>query len=138
MRSRFVQVVIDLWLHRPSKANSFVFVFVYSCESQLASLRRICIAMSLPQIFQKHMFQLIFEYFFVDIHHRLRPRRGLGRLGSLEGKKRRGFLHTLFSRFFANLDSLRITGLTICCTARAKQTVLYLFLYIIVNPNKHR
>ena len=24
------------------------------------------------------------------------------------------------------------------CTARAKQTVLYVFLYIIVNPRKHR
>ena len=79
--------------------------------------------------FQKTHVLAHFWVFFVDIHHRLRPRRGLGRLGLLEGKKRSGFLHPLFSRFFANLDSLRITGLTIGCTARAKQTALFVFVY---------
>ena len=29
------------WLHRPSKTVSFVFVFVYYCEPQEASLRKI-------------------------------------------------------------------------------------------------
>ena len=40
-RSRFVVVFIDSLLHSPSKTNRFVFVFVYYCESQQASLRKI-------------------------------------------------------------------------------------------------
>ena len=99
LRSRSVQVVTDLWLHSPSKTNSFVFAFVYYCESQEASLRRIGTALQLPHIFKKHMCQPIFEYFVVDIHHRLRPRRGLGRSGLLEGKNAADFYTPFFPRF---------------------------------------
>ena len=138
LRGRFVQVVIDLWLHRPSKTNSFVFVFVYYCESQEASLRKIGIARQFPHMSNKRpMVWPFFDYFsliFITVY-------GLGGASAdrvYQRVKMPRIFTPPFSTFFVNLDRLRITGLTIGCTARAKQTVLYLFLYIIVNPRKHR
>ncbi len=44
----------------PEQTNSFEFVFVYYCESKLASLRKIGIALSLPQHFHK---TIVFDHF---------------------------------------------------------------------------
>ena len=99
LRSRFVQVVIDLWLHSPSKTNSFARVFVYQCESKEASLIEIGPALSIPQIFKNTCFcnvLTIFSSIFITVY-------GLGGasadLGSLEGKDAADFC-TRFQRFF--------------------------------------
>ena len=112
----------DIWKRYRSKKNWFCGQICIGCYRSLVAPpeqnKQFCICFCIllwipgsivkknrhcpivsPHVQQKTHGLAIFWLFFVDIHHRLRPRRGLGRSGLLEGKNAADFYTYFFNVF---------------------------------------
>ena len=127
---RFVFVLLyswdfrNVWFTRIGPAEQICIGFYRLLVAPPEWNNQFCICFAILLGHQKRYFcnvLTIFSSIFITVY-------GLGGasadLGSFEGKNAADFC-TSFSMISADIDSLRITVLTICCTARAKQTVLY-------------